>query len=132
MLGDSKVHAIVPTHDLATARRFYEDKLGAKVAQEMRDGGGLVLACGEGSEFLLYQTQVKIPAEHTTMFFRVANVDDAVADLESRGVTFEVYDLESMGFEGMGSGKIIRTDEIATAFFKDPEGNIISVTEMLS
>ena len=129
MLGDSKVNAIVPTHDLRAARRFYEDTLGAKVIDEMPEEA-IRFECGEGSEFLLYRTQVAIPAAHTCMYFQVRDIDATVVDLESRGVTFEEYDLDAFGYPGAGRGKIIRQDETASAWFKDPEGNIISVTSL--
>ncbi|HSG88921.1 MAG TPA: VOC family protein, partial [Pseudomonadales bacterium] len=125
-----KVYAIVPTHDLAAARTFYEDKVGAKVSREVEDGSGVLYVCGEGSEFLLYQTQVRIPAEHTTMFFRVPDIDGAVADLESRGIEFLEYDMADYGFEGSGKTKVFTSEGYAGAFFNDPEGNIIGVTQM--
>ena len=129
MLGDSKACAIVPTHDIDRARRFYEDTLGAKVIDEM-PSEAIRFECGDGSEFLLYRTQVQVPAEHTCMYFLVPDVDAAVVDLESRGVRFEEYDLEAMGYPGGGKGKIIRREDTASAWFTDPEGNILSVTSV--
>ncbi len=131
MLGDSKVNAIVPTHDIARARRFYEDTLGAKVIDDIEEQGAVRFECGEGSEFLLYRTNVAIPAEHTCMYFHVPDVEAAVVDLESRGVTFEEYDLEALGYEGSGSGKVIRSPGTASAWFTDPDGNILSITELV-
>lgn len=131
MLGDSKVNAIVPTHDIARSRRFYEDTLGAKVIDDLEAQGAVRFECGEGSEFLLYQTQVAVPAAHTCMYFHVPDVDAAVVDLESRGVTFEEYDLEELGYDRPGSGKVIRSEGTASAWFTDPEGNILSITELI-
>jgi predicted enzyme related to lactoylglutathione lyase len=130
MLGDSRVNAIVPTHDIVRSRRFYEDTVGAKILDEV-PGGAIRFECGEGTTFLLYQTTVAIPAAHTCMFFEVPDIDAAVTDLESRGVRFEEYDFEAMGYEGGGRGKVIRTEEVASAWFTDPEGNILSITAML-
>lgn len=134
MLGDSKVSAIVPTHDIATARRFYEDTLGAKIIDEVSDTA-IRFECGSGSEFLLYRTEVTIPAEHTCMYFIVDDIDASVTDLRSRGVEFQHYDLEELGFEASaddapGDGIILRMGELASAWFTDPEGNILSITQL--
>ena len=131
MLGDSKVSAIVPTHDIATARRFYEDTLGAKVIDEVTDAA-IRFECGGGSEFLLYRTDVAVPAEHTCMYFIVDDIESSVIDLRSRGVEFQHYDLEERGFESPGDGTILRMGELASAWFTDPAGNILSVTQLPS
>lgn len=129
MLGDSKVNAVVPTHDIATARRFYEDTLGAKVIDEL-ERDSIRFECGAGSEFLLYETKVAVPAEHTIMWFHVHDLDATVVDLESRGVRFEEYDLAAMGYEGVEPGpqKIIREEHHTSAWFKDPEGNVMALS----
>lgn len=128
MLGDSPVTAVVPTRDVAASRRFYEDKLGLKIAEEQEQMGSVLLDAGGGTQLLLYQTTVDIPAEHTVCTFEVDDVQATVTDLETRGVTFEEYDLADFGFEGAGTGKIIDTpDGGRTAWFKDPEGNILNV-----
>lgn len=127
MLGDSKVGAIVPTHDIAGAKGFYENTLGAKVVGEM-PGNAIRFECLGGSEFLLYETTVAVPAEHTCMYFMVDDLDGTIADLESRGVTFEEYDPAELGMDGSGPTKVIEMDGIGSAWFTDPEGNIIAVT----
>ena len=129
MLGDSNIVAIVPTHDLGTSRPFYEDTLGLKVIQE-DEGRAVGFETGQGTKLLLYVTQVNIPAEHTAASFTVDDIESTVAGLESRGVEFEVYDLSEYGFDDLEQSKIIAMpDGSKSAFFTDPEGNILAVGE---
>lgn len=127
MLGDSEIVAVVPTHDIDTSRRFYEDTLGLKVRETNAEMGSVVFEGGGGAKLLLYQTQVAIPAEHTVCDFVVRDVDATVADLESRGVTFEEYDLADFGFPEAGKGKVVEMQGLKAAWFKDPEGNILAI-----
>ena len=80
--------------DLARARRFYRDRLGLEAVEE-RDGG-LRYLCGE-TEFHLFQSSGAASGESTQIGFEVTDIDRVVADLRSRGVTFEAFDIA--GFE---------------------------------
>lgn len=129
MLGDSNIVAIVPTHDIGRSRRFYEDTLGLKVVEEF-DEGSIGFETSTGSRMLLYTTTVQVPAAHTLASFGTADVEAEVADLESRGVVFEEYDMSEYGFDDMGKSKVLTMpDGMQVAFFKDPEGNILSVAQ---
>ena len=115
--------ATIPAKDLDGTRRFYEDVLGAQVLME--DPGGILYRSGD-STFSLYPTEYAGTAAHTLGAFVVSDVDKAVADLRAKGVTFEEYDLPGMktvdGIAELGGFK--------GAWFKDPEGNILSVITM--
>lgn len=129
MLGDSNIVAIIPTHDLSTSRPFYEDTLGLKVVEEFEEGA-VGFETSQGTRLLLYRTQVGIPAEHTAVSFAVADVAATVAELESRGVTFQEYDLSDYGVDETGPSKILTLpDGTKAAFLTDPEGNILSLAQ---
>ena len=129
MLGDSNVVAVLPTHDLSRSRPFYEDTLGLKVVGEFEEGA-VGFETSQGTRLLLYVTQVQVPAEHTAVSFGVDDVEATVAELESRGVTFQEYDMAEYGFEEMGKSKILAMpDGTKVAFLTDPEGNILSIVE---
>ncbi|HEX6149213.1 VOC family protein [Nocardioides sp.] len=124
MLTDSTVTANIPAADLGRARSFYADKLGLTPVQEFP--GGLVYQTGGGTYFLLYETEFAGTAGHTVAQWHVTDVDAEVADLKSRGIEFETYDLPGVtwdgdiaSFEGMGRG----------AWFKDSEGNILGLDD---
>jgi catechol 2,3-dioxygenase-like lactoylglutathione lyase family enzyme len=115
----------IPAKDLDGTRRFYEDVLGVEVIRE--SPGGITYRSGD-SVFLLYATQFAGTARHTLGGFLVKDVEATVADLRAKGVTFEEYDMPGLktvdGIATMGEEK--------GAWFKDPEGNILSVGRMPS
>ena len=114
--------ATIPAKDLDGTRRFYEDILSAQVVME--DPGGILYRSGDSS-FSLYPTEFAGTAQHTLGAFMVSDVEAAVADLRAKGVTFEDYDLPGVktvnGIAELGGFK--------GAWFKDPEGNILSVVQ---
>jgi catechol 2,3-dioxygenase-like lactoylglutathione lyase family enzyme len=121
MLKGYDTATMLPAKDLEKTRRFYEDVLGFSVDKE--DPGGIQYQSGS-SRFNLYETQFAGTAQHTLMGWEVDNIDSVVDDLASKGVTFEQYDIgelktDAKGIASMGPEK--------GAWFKDPEGNILSL-----
>ena len=114
--------ATIPAKDMEGTRRFYEDVLGAQVLTE--DPGGILYRSGD-STFSLYPTEFAGTAQHTLGVFMVRDVEAVVADLRSKGVTFEDYDLPGV----KTADGIAELGGFRGAWFKDPEGNILSVVE---
>jgi catechol 2,3-dioxygenase-like lactoylglutathione lyase family enzyme len=121
-VADWSFAATIPARDLDGSRRFYEEVLGAQVVYE--DPGGILYRAGD-FYFSLYPTQFAGTAQHTLGAFIVGDLEGAVADLRGKGVTFEDYDLPGLKTV---SG-IAEIGGIRGAWFKDPEGNILSVVE---
>jgi len=106
--------------DLTGAGRFYEEVLGVEVEEIP---AGLQLKIGNG--ILVYPKENHEPATYTMLNFPVDDIDDAVADLKSKGVKFELYPgvTDHLGVaRGIAAG---RGPDIA--WFKDPDGNILSI-----
>ena len=67
-----------------------------------------------------------VSATHTVAGFNVENIEKEVADLKSRGVVFEEYDMPGMKtVDGVAS-----FEGAKSAWFKDSEGNILSLNQM--
>jgi catechol 2,3-dioxygenase-like lactoylglutathione lyase family enzyme len=114
--------ATIPARDLDGTRRFYEDVLGAEVVMEST--GGIFYRSGD-SLFSLYPTEYAGIAQHTLGAFMVRDVEATLADLRAKGVTFEDYDMPGLKtVDGLAE-----MDGLKGAWFKDPEGNILSVVE---
>jgi catechol 2,3-dioxygenase-like lactoylglutathione lyase family enzyme len=113
--------ATIPAKDLEGTRRFYEDVLGCTVIQETP--AGITYRSGD-TYFDLYPTQFAGTAQHTIGGFAVADVESAVADLRGKGVTFEQYDMPGLKTDENGIADLAGEKG---AWFKDPEGNILSV-----
>jgi catechol 2,3-dioxygenase-like lactoylglutathione lyase family enzyme len=118
---------MIPVKDLEKTRRFYEDVLGFSV--DVEDPAGIRYQSG-GTAFFLYPTEFAGTAQHTLIGWDVDDVESVVDDLASKGVTFEQYDTEyiktdAKGIADMGPGG-------RGAWFKDPEGNILSIGQFAS
>ncbi|MGH2545302.1 MAG: VOC family protein [Actinomycetota bacterium] len=117
--------ATIPAKDLDGTRKFYEGVLGLEVVME--NPAGITYRSGE-SVVSLYPTEFAGTAQHTLGGFMVDDIDAAVADLRARGVTFEEYDMPGLKTEN----GIAELGGERGAWFKDPEGNILSVFQTAS
>jgi catechol 2,3-dioxygenase-like lactoylglutathione lyase family enzyme len=128
MLKDGTVATRLPAQDLARAKAFYADALGLHPTEERP--GGLRYRCAAG-EFVLFASAGAPSGDHTQMAFEVDDLDATVADLRSRGVTFEEYD--TPGFTTTGGIADIEGNYPSKgnaergAWFRDSEGNLIGV-----
>jgi catechol 2,3-dioxygenase-like lactoylglutathione lyase family enzyme len=120
MLGTAPVTTILPVKDMERARSFYEKTLGLAPIGFAADGN-FVLACGGGARVALIPKPGGTKAEHTALSFEVKNVPRAIAELESRGVTFEDYDLP--GLKTVNHVCVLGSER--AAWFRDPEGNFL-------
>ncbi len=111
--------------DLAKSNEFYTKALGLKVDDE---GMGLSLHLPDGGTVFIYPKHDHQPATFTILNFVVENIDDAVDELKSRGVSFERYEGSPQDEKGILRG---RSQNMGPdiAWFKDPAGNILSVLQ---
>ena len=138
MLGDSPVNASIPCVDIAAARKFYGEKLGlsevqfpgmpAEAAEQVAAEAALY-ACGGGTNLVVYARDTPTTADHTACGWMVSDFDAVANDLIARGLTFEVYD-EMPGVTWDERGVGLADAGYKSAWFKDPEGNILSIFEM--
>jgi catechol 2,3-dioxygenase-like lactoylglutathione lyase family enzyme len=116
--------ATIPAKDLPGTRKFYEDVLGLEVV--MDDPAGIFYRSGD-TVLSLYPTEFAGTAQHTLGGFVVEDVEKAVADLRNKGVTFEEYDMP--GLKTVNG--IAEIGDYKGAWFKDPEGNILTIGNLL-
>jgi catechol 2,3-dioxygenase-like lactoylglutathione lyase family enzyme len=122
MLGDSEAIATIAVKDLATARKFYEGVLGLELA---RATGSEALTFKTGrSELIVYRSQYAGTNKATAVNWRVgAEIEPIVKALSAKGVAFEHYDLPGL----TQNGDVHTFGEFKSAWFKDPDGNIIAL-----
>jgi catechol 2,3-dioxygenase-like lactoylglutathione lyase family enzyme len=121
MLKDRDAAAMIPAKDIEKTRRFYEDVLGFPVVQE--SPGGITYQSG-GGQFNLYPTQFAGTAQHTLIGWLVDDIESTIDELATKGVAFEQYDFPDFKTDAKG---IADFDGEKGAWFKDPEGNILSL-----
>ena len=106
------------------ARKFYSDTLGFSTAQE--NPGGILYQAGKGTAFFVYWSEFAGTNKATAMTINVDDFDGAVADLRAKGI--KLLDFEYPDFKTENG--IAQTPEGPAAWFTDPDGNIIAVTQM--
>jgi predicted enzyme related to lactoylglutathione lyase len=125
-LNGAQVTCILPVKDLARARRFYEQNLQLKPLGGRPDGKFIYQA--GGTEIALMPNPAGTQAKHTALSFKVGDINRAIADLQSRGVTFADYDLP--GLKTVDHVCVLGSEK--AAWFEDPEGNILCLHEDLA
>ena len=125
MLTNARITAIVPVSDLEAATRFYEGALGLRLIERHDIEEFPEVQFEAGGRLSAYQSGYAGQAGHTLAGFRVDDLDGVMAELRSRGVEFEDYDLPGLKTEN----GVATFGDIRAAWFKDPDGNILAIDE---
>lgn len=113
--------------DLAKAKEFYAEKLGLQIKD---DEMGLQLQLPGGAQVFMYPKDNHEPATYTTLNLVVENIDDALGELEKRGVKFEHYNSKDLPQDDKGVLRGLSNDMGPDiAWFKDPAGNVLSILQ---
>jgi catechol 2,3-dioxygenase-like lactoylglutathione lyase family enzyme len=125
MLETKESIGTLAVKDLSGARKFYEGTLGLQVVNDQ--GSEAITFQSGGSKILVYRSQYAGTNKATALNWLVGKDIEAIArGLKERGVAFERYEIPGMTHEGdlhvMGDFK--------TAWFKDPDGNILCLMNM--
>jgi catechol 2,3-dioxygenase-like lactoylglutathione lyase family enzyme len=122
LLGALNIVAFVPSKDPAKARSFYEGVLGLRFVKDdgfamVLDANGIMIRVAKVPEFK--------PAQFTILGWQVFGIEKVVTGLQEKGVHLERFgflEQDSLGIWTAPSG-----DKVA--WFKDPDGNVLSVSE---
>jgi len=121
MLGSIDIVAFVPTRDAEKARAFYVGVLGLRFVKD--DGFALVLDAN-GIMVRVAKAQFT-PAPFTILGWQVPDIEKMVTGLREKGVQFErfgFFEQDELGiWTAPGGDKV--------AWFKDPDGNMLSVSQ---
>jgi len=120
MLASAKLTGFIPTKDYDKARTFYVDKLGFEFVS--LDQFALVLSLG-GHKFRVSKVPNFTPLQGTIVGWEVADIEPVVRWLAERGVSTEKYPF--VQDKELGIWTTPNGDQVA--WFKDPDGNILSV-----
>ena len=121
MLQDANAIATLAVKDLHVAASFYENTLGLTRA-DAEDNESITLESGD-SRINVYRSRFAGTNKATAVTWMVDDVEDVVRTLKAKGVRFEHYDLPDTRREG----DVHVSGEVKVAWFKDPDGNILSV-----
>jgi catechol 2,3-dioxygenase-like lactoylglutathione lyase family enzyme len=94
MLGDHPIHPVLLATDLAAARDFYHDQLGLEILNESE--AAITFRCGGGTQLSVTKSTTGTADTQTQASWYVSDVRAEVAELRSRGVKVEDYDLPGL------------------------------------
>jgi catechol 2,3-dioxygenase-like lactoylglutathione lyase family enzyme len=127
MLSNARISAVIPVTDLARARDFYEGILGLPVLREVLDQATVIYQSA-GTYLMIYQRQTASSGEHTIAGFEVEGDFDAVVDaLISYGITFDTFEIPGVDMPWDDRG-VLNDGTRASAWFKDPDGNVLAIS----
>ena len=122
-LGKYNIIGFVDIVDVARAKAFYRDTLGLRLISEeppfalMFEANGIMLRLGMAKQLP--------PAHGTVLGWQVPDIAATVQDLERAGVRFELYPQMKQDERGIWTSPT----GAKVAWFKDPDGNILSLSE---
>ncbi len=122
MLAFGKIVGFLLTKDYDKARAFFEGALGFQFVSV--DQYALVMNAG-GTTIRISKAPDFTPARSTILGWEVQNIEAVVTWLKNRGITFEKYPFvqdRELGIWTTPTG-----DKVA--WFKDPDGNVLSVSQ---
>lgn len=122
MLGSTDIIGFVPITDKDKARGFYKGLLGLTL---IKDDGFALVFDANGIMLRLVKLPQVTPVQYTVLGWQVKGIEDVVRQLQARGVQLERYGFfkqDDLGIWTAPSG-----DKVA--WFKDPDGNTLSVSE---
>ncbi len=124
ILSKCKLVAFVATTDSAKARAFYEGVLGLKLVEDQKPFA--LVFDADGTMLRVTAVREHNPAPFTVLGWDVDSIEKTVERLTAAGVEFQRYpginDGDPTGIWTAPSGARI-------AWFKDPDGNVLSVTQ---
>jgi len=122
MLGNQDVTAFVATTAPLSAKQFYGETLGLRLVEETP----YALVFEAGRTVLRVQIVLEFtPHPFTAVGWRVADIADTVEQLAAKGVVCERFEMLRQD----SSGIWVSPNGDRVAWFKDPDGNLISLAQ---
>ena len=109
MLGDSRIHPVLLSEDLAKTRGFYHDRIGLEILVENEHA--IEFRCGGGTKLAVTKSTTGTADSQTQVGWEVDDLQAELDELRTRGMTIEEFDvpglktengIADMGFAWMG------------------------------
>jgi len=121
-LTTSTIATMLPVTDTARAKEFYADRLGLPF-QGANSVGELTFGLAHGDALVLLPREAGTQSKSTALSWEVGDVEEEMSELESRGITFEDYDMPGL----KTVNHIADLDGERAAWFLDPDGNVLCI-----
>lgn len=123
MLGGETLMAFIATADPTRAKHFYADLLGLTL---IADEQYALVFDAHGTMLRIQKVPKVTPAQHTALGWHVNDIARSVAALREKGVTLTRYPFLEQDETGVWTAP----DGAKVAWFKDPDGNVLSLAEV--
>jgi catechol 2,3-dioxygenase-like lactoylglutathione lyase family enzyme len=124
MLGDHPIDVVLLATDLAESKDFYAGKLGLEILRESEEE--IVYKCGGDSQLAVTKSTTGTADEQTQAGWRVDDLAAEIAELRSRGVEIQEYDMPGLktvdGVADLGFALI--------AWIVDPHRNALGIIQL--
>jgi len=124
MLGDSNVMTNIAVKDMAESKKFYGETLGLTELEDHDFGTMYGSGPGRGRLFV-YQAPTAGSSKSTIATWEVSDIKKVASQLEATGAKFEHYEYPGAEHDGV----IHIMGGMKAAWFRDPSGNILGLTE---
>jgi catechol 2,3-dioxygenase-like lactoylglutathione lyase family enzyme len=124
MLSGHTLRAFLLTARPDEAQRFYADVLGFPFVGD--HGFALVFEAG-GTRLFLHKVDAFTPHQATSLGWAVADLRANVAALKAKGLLMERYPTMQQDADGIWTPP---GSQSGVAWFKDPDGNVLSLTQI--
>jgi catechol 2,3-dioxygenase-like lactoylglutathione lyase family enzyme len=122
MLSNAELVCFAATCNAPAAKDFYQGVLGLALV----DDSPFALAFdATGTMLRIQKVQEHVPAKHTSLGWRVADIRSHIDALVRKGIRFERYD----GLPQDEAGVWESPAGVRVAWFRDPDGNTLSLTQ---
>ena len=122
-LTSSAVSVMLPVEDVDRAQEFYQEKVGLEYKGRDEFEGSAMFGLTGGTTLVLLPRPGGTRNESTAMAWAVEDVEQEVKELESNGVGFLDYDLPEL----KTVDHIASMGDLKSAWFQDPDGNVLCV-----
>jgi predicted enzyme related to lactoylglutathione lyase len=124
MLGDHPIDVVLLATDLESSKEFYADRVGLEILNETEEA--ITYKCGGDSQLAVTKSTTGTADEQTQASWRVTDLDAELAELRSRGVEIQEYDMPGLktvdGVADLGFARI--------AWIVDPHKNALGIMEL--
>lgn len=122
MIGKSTLTAFLATANPKRAKAFYAKTLGLRLIED--DAFALVFD-SQGVPLRIQKVDALRPHPFTSLGWQVSSIRRVMKRLSARGVVFERYAF----LEQDDGGVWLAPSGTTVAWFKDPDGNLLSISE---
>lgn len=122
MLNNAQFVGFGATKNPQASKAFYQETLGLRLVEDTQFA---IVFDANGTMLRLQKVVEHSPAPHTALGWHVEDIAAEIASLAGNGVSFERYDCLVQDDRAIWHSP----DDVKIAWFKDPDGNVLSLTQ---